>query len=143
MLLPKDYVRLWLSGDTPRDMSDSAGTSWLDVAKRDWSDELLAATHLHRDQMPALFEGTEPTGKLARCSPAAGACEAPPVIAGGGGDNAASACGVGAVAPGSAFVSIGTSGVALRRQRALPAERRRARCMPSAMRCRTPGTRWA
>ena len=46
-------------------MSDSAGTSWLDVAERDWSDELLAATNLHRDQMPSLFEGTEQTGKLA------------------------------------------------------------------------------
>src|SRR5690606_35382308 len=60
VLLPKDYVRLCLSGDYASDMSDSAGTSWLDVAKRDWSEELLTATHLHRNQMPSLAEGTEP-----------------------------------------------------------------------------------
>jgi xylulokinase len=111
ILLPKDYVRLWLSGDHASDMSDSAGTSWLDVARRDWSDDLLAATHLHRDQMPALAEGTEPTGKLrAVLASRFGMAEAP-ILAGGAGDNAASACGVGIVAPGSAFVSLGTSGV--------------------------------
>jgi ribulose kinase len=49
VLLPKDYVRLKLTGDHASDMSDSAGTSWLDTAKRDWSDELLAATNLTRD----------------------------------------------------------------------------------------------
>jgi xylulokinase len=111
VLLPKDYVRLWLSGDHASDMSDSAGTSWLDVAKRDWSDELLAATHLERDQMPALFEGTEPTGKLRKVLATRWGMTEVPVIAGGAGDNAASACGVGTVAPGSAFVSLGTSGV--------------------------------
>ena len=111
VLLPKDFVRLWLSGQHASDMSDSAGTSWLDVAKRDWSDELLAATSLHRDQMPSLFEGTEQTGKLRSVLAGRWGMQSPPVIAGGGGDNAASACGVGTVAPGSAFVSIGTSGV--------------------------------
>ena len=135
MLLPKDYVRLWLSGDHASDMSDSAGTSWLDVAKRDWSDDLLAATHLHRDQMPTLYEGTEPTGKLrARARQPLGHDGARRSIAGGAGDNAASACGVGTVAPGSAFVSLGTSGRALRLQRKVPAERgeRRARLLPRA-----------
>ncbi len=111
VLLPKDYVRLWLSGDYASDMSDSAGTSWLDVGKRDWSDDLLAATHLHRDQMPALYEGTAPTGKLRAVLATRWGMTNPPVIAGGAGDNAASACGVGTVAPGSAFVSLGTSGV--------------------------------
>ena len=111
VLLPKDYVRLWLSGDHASDMSDSAGTAWLDVQRRDWSDELLAATHLGRAHMPSLHEGTEPTGKLrAELANRWGMAEAP-VIAGGGGDNAASACGVGTVAPGAAFVSLGTSGV--------------------------------
>jgi xylulokinase len=111
VLLPKDYVRLWLSGEHASDMSDSAGTSWLDVAKRDWSDELLAATHLERDQMPSLFEGTEVTGKLRKVLATRWGMTEPPVIAGGAGDNAASACGVGTVAPGAAFVSLGTSGV--------------------------------
>ncbi len=110
VLLPKDFVRLWLTGEHASDMSDSAGTSWLDVAKRDWSDDLLAATHLQRDQMPALYEGTEPTGKLRAVLATRWGMEAP-VVAGGAGDNAASACGVGTVAPGAAFVSLGTSGV--------------------------------
>ncbi len=110
VLLPKDFVRLWLTGDHASEMSDSAGTSWLDVAKRDWSDDLLAATALHRDQMPKLYEGSEATGKLRPVLATRWGMEAP-VVAGGGGDNAASACGVGTVAPGAAFVSLGTSGV--------------------------------
>ena len=69
------------------------------------------ATHLDRDQMPELFEGTEPTGKLRGGARDALGHDGPPVVAGGGGDNAASACGVGTVAPGAAFVSLGTSGV--------------------------------
>jgi xylulokinase len=81
------------------------------VAKRDWSDDLLAATHLHRDQMPGLHEGTEPTGKLRSVLASRWHMDEAPVVAGGAGDNAASACGVGTVAPGSAFVSLGTSGV--------------------------------
>jgi len=62
VLLPKDYLRFKLSGDYASDMSDSAGTMWLDVDKRDWSDALLKATGLGREQMPKLFEGTEVTG---------------------------------------------------------------------------------
>ena len=77
-------VRLWLTGDYASDMSDSAGTSWLDVAKRDWSDELLAATHLDRDQMPALYRGHGGRpASFAPCSRAAGACASAPVVAGG------------------------------------------------------------
>jgi xylulokinase len=92
-------------------MSDSSGTAWLDVAERDWSDELLAATHLQRDQMPSLHEGIEPTGRLRSVLATRWGMAHAPVIAAGGGDNAASACGIGAIAPGSAFVSLGTSGV--------------------------------
>jgi xylulokinase len=110
VLLPKDFVRLWLTGGHASEMSDSAGTSWLDVAKREWSDDLLSATHLQRDQMPKLYEGTEATGKLRAVLATRWGMEAP-VVAGGAGDNAASACGVGTVAPGAAFVSLGTSGV--------------------------------
>ncbi len=111
VLLPKDYVRLKLTGDYISDMSDSAGTLWLDVAARAWSPALLAATGLDEAQMPALVEGSAPGGtlrpELARRWGMTGA----PVVAGGGGDNAASACGVGAIAPGSGFLSLGTSGV--------------------------------
>lgn len=111
VLLPKDYVRLWLSGDSASDMSDSSGTGWLDVAARDWSEELLAATHLDRDRMPRLYEGTESTGTMRPVLASRWGMSRAPVIAGGGGDNPASACGVGTVTPGSAFVSLGTSGV--------------------------------
>lgn len=111
VLLPKDYVRLRMSGDHASDLSDSAGTYWLDVAKRSWSDPLLAATDMRPDQMPTLHEGTEPTGRLRPAVAKAWGMPLRPVIAGGGGDNAASACGLGAVTPGAAFLSIGTSGV--------------------------------
>ncbi len=111
VLLPKDYVRLWLSGDHATDMSDASGTSWLDVANRKWSDELLAATGVSVNNMPKLFEGTEATGTLrAELARRWGMGEGV-VIAGGAGDNAASACGIGAVRPGGSFVSLGTSGV--------------------------------
>ncbi len=66
VLLPKDYLRFRLSGDYASDMSDSAGTMWLDVDKRDWNDALLEATGLSREQMPQLYEGTEVTGVLKR-----------------------------------------------------------------------------
>ncbi len=111
VLLPKDYVRLKLTGDHASDMSDSAGTLWMDVARRDWSDELLAITGLSRANMPRLFEGTQPTGTLRAELAKSWGMATPPVVAGGGGDNAASACGIGAVKPGAAFVSLGTSGV--------------------------------
>ena len=111
VLLPKDYVRLRLSGEHVGDMSDSAGTLWLDVAARDWSEPLLTATGLTRQHMPRLVEGSDASGRLRPELAARWGMTQAPVVAGGGGDNAASACGVGAVKPGSAFVSLGTSGV--------------------------------
>ena len=111
VLLPKDYVRLRMTGDHASDMSDSSGTFWLDIAKRAWSDELLAATDMSRDQMPKLFEGTEATGRLTPQVAKAWGMPKRPVVAGGGGDNPASACGIGAVKHGEAFISLGTSGV--------------------------------
>lgn len=111
VLLPKDYIRLRMTGDHASDMSDSSGTFWLDVAKRTWSDTLLAASGMRRDQMPALFEGTDATGRLTPAIAKAWGMAKQPVVAGGGGDNAAAACGIGAVHDNDAFVSIGTSGV--------------------------------
>jgi xylulokinase len=92
-------------------MSDSSGTYWLDVAKRDWSEKLLAATDMRIDQMPKLYEGTEATGRLTPAVARAWGMPKRPVVAGGGGDNAAAACGIGAVTDNAALVSIGTSGV--------------------------------
>jgi xylulokinase len=110
VLLPKDYVRLRMTGDLASDMSDSAGTLWLDVAARDWSDEMLAATGLDRSHMPKLYEGSDFTGELRAELAEAWGMARVPVVAGGG-DNAAGAVGVGVVRPGDAFLSLGTSGV--------------------------------
>ncbi len=111
VLLPKDYVRLHLTGEHASEMSDSAGTLWLDTAARDWSSALLEATGLSERQMPRLVEGSEASGTLrADLADRWGMAKAP-AVAGGGGDNAASACGIGAVEPGRAFLSLGTSGV--------------------------------
>ena len=110
VLLPKDYVRLRLTGEKVSEMSDAAGTGWLDVGRREWSDAMLAATDLSRGHMPLLVEGSSPSGTLT--ADAAAALGVPRVVvAGGGGDNAASAVGLGVVRPGQAFLSLGTSGV--------------------------------
>jgi xylulokinase len=110
VLLPKDYVRLRMTGETASDMSDSAGTLWLDVGARDWSDVMLEATGLTRVNMPQLFEGNQVTGQLRAELAEAWGMGRVPVVAGGG-DNAAGAVGVGVVRPGDAFLSLGTSGV--------------------------------
>jgi xylulokinase len=111
VLLPKDYLRLWLTGEAVAEMSDAAGTSWLDVGKRDWSDDLLAATGMSRAQMPRLVEGSEVSGQVRDTLADRWGLPKGVVVAGGGGDNAASAVGVGVVKAGDAFVSLGTSGV--------------------------------
>ncbi|PST18759.1 xylulokinase [Mesorhizobium plurifarium] len=111
VLLPKDYLRLWLTGEHMSEMSDSAGTSWLDTGKRKWSASLLAATHLEERQMPELVEGTDGAGTLRPELAARWGMGSGVVVAGGAGDNAASACGMGTVGEGQAFVSLGTSGV--------------------------------
>ena len=111
VLLPKDFVRLKLTGQAVSDMSDSAGTLWLDVAARDWSDTMLSATHLDRSQMPRLVEGSEASGTLLPTVASQLGLQADVVVAGGAGDNAASAAGLGVTAPGTAFLSLGTSGV--------------------------------
>ena len=111
VLLPKDWLRLQLSGEAVSDMSDASGTLWFDVGRRDWSDALLEATGLTRAHMPRLVEGSETATQL-RPELAARWGLPPQVrIAGGAGDNAASAVGMGLVEPGQGFVSLGTSGV--------------------------------
>jgi len=111
VLLPKDWLRLQLTGDKVSEMSDAAGTLWLDVARRDWSEPLLEATGLGRRHMPALVEGSQPSGQLRAEWARRWRLKPGVVVAGGGGDNAASAVGIGAVRPGEGFLSLGTSGV--------------------------------
>src|SRR5580698_9591158 len=110
VLLPKDYLRLRLTGERVSEMSDASGTGWLDVAQRDWSDVMLSATHLSRANMPRLVEGNAQSGRVTvQAAEELGINRVP--VAGGAGDNAASAIGMGIIAPGQAFLSLGTSGV--------------------------------
>ncbi|MFZ6646492.1 xylulokinase [Undibacterium sp. TJN25] len=110
VLLPKDWLRYELTGDYASDMSDAAGTMWLDVGQRTWNDELLHATGLSRAHMPALYEGPQITGMLKPELAQRWGLQQIPVVAGAG-DNAAGAIGVGIVRPRQAMLSLGTSGV--------------------------------
>ena len=110
VLLPKDYVRLKMTGDHATDLSDASGTLWLDVGRRAWSGDMLAACDLGLSHMPTVHEGSSLTGRLRPEVAEAWGMEAVPVAAGAG-DNAAGAIGVGVIQPGQAFLSLGTSGV--------------------------------
>jgi xylulokinase len=111
VLLPKDWLRLQLTGERASDMSDASGTLWLNTEARRWDDTMLAACDLSERQMPRLVEGSAPSGMLRPALAAMWGVSPSVVVAGGGGDNAASAVGVGAVANGAGFLSLGTSGV--------------------------------
>lgn len=110
VLLPKDYLRLKMTGEYASDMSDASGTMWLDVGKRAWNIALLKACGLEQQQMPLLFEGNQITGYLRAECAARWKMPAVPVVAGGG-DNAAGAIGIGLHQTGQAMLSLGTSGV--------------------------------
>ena len=110
VLLPKDYLRFRLSGDFASDMSDSAGTSWLDVENRSWNKYMLSATGLDESHMPKLFEGNDITGHLSAELANKWGMKQVPIVAGAG-DNAAGAIGLGIVNSGQAMLSLGTSGV--------------------------------
>nr|WP_041757355.1 xylulokinase [Bradyrhizobium sp. ORS 278] len=113
VLLPKAYVRLVLSGEAIEDVSDASGSLWLDVVRRDWSDEALAATGLARARMPRLVEGCAPAGRLRDDLAQRWGMTQRPVIAGGAGDNPAGAVGIGAIRPGATFITLGTSGAVI------------------------------
>lgn len=111
VLLPKDYVRLRLTGDYAVDKADGAGTLLFDLAARDWSAEVLSALGLDPAWLPTTWEGPDITGTLTDAAAAAtGLRRGTPVVAGGG-DQAANAVGLGVVDPGSMALSLGTSGV--------------------------------
>lgn len=111
VLLPKDYLRLWLTGEKVSEMSDAAGTSWLDTGARDWNAALLSRSGLTRSVMPRLVEGSDVSGQLRDELAVQWGLPKGVPVAGGGGDNAAAAIGMGVTARGEAFVSLGTSGV--------------------------------
>ena len=109
LLSPKDYLRLRLTGNKVTDMSDAAGTLWLDEAARAWFPPMVAACGLRLDQLPALAEGDAATGSvLANVADQLG-LPMNVVVAAGGGDNPVSAVGIGAVNGGDSFISLGTS----------------------------------
>jgi xylulokinase len=110
-LLPKDYVRLRLTGVRATDVSDASGTLLLDVAHRRWSRQMLEATHLDESCLPQLFESQQVAGRItAQAALETGLAEGTPVVAGAG-DQAAGAIGMGIVKAGCVSATIGTSGV--------------------------------
>ena len=110
VLLPKDFVSLFLTGERVTEMSDAAGTWWLDEARRAWSPELLAATGMRLAQMPRLIEGSAVAGRQRPARAARWGMRPDVVVAGGAGDAAAGGIGLGAIEEGAAFISLGTSG---------------------------------
>jgi xylulokinase len=112
ILLPKDYIRFRLSGDYKADMSDAGGTLWHNIAEREWDDALLAASGIDRSYVADLVEGSAISARLSDAlSSQWGLAKGSVVIAGGAGDNAAAAVGIGAVKAGEGLLSMGTSGV--------------------------------
>ena len=111
VLLPKDWLVWQLAGVMSSDCSDAAGTLWLDVAARHWSEAMLTASGMRADQMPELHEGPDAVGSLAPRWAGRWGLSAAVRIAAGAGDNAGGAVGVGVVRPGEALLSLGTSGV--------------------------------
>jgi xylulokinase len=111
VLLPKDYIRLRLTGEFATDASDASGTLLLDLRERKWSAEILEALEVPRDWLPTVYEGPEETGRLRADVSSELGLPAGTLIAAGGGDNAAAAVGCGIVEVGLASSSIGTSGV--------------------------------
>jgi xylulokinase len=111
VLLPKDYVRLRLTGEHALDKADGSGTLLFDLARRDWSPEVLAALTIDPAWLPPTFEGPVVTGTVTSAAAAATGLRAGTPVVAGGGDQAANAVGVGAVTAGVVALSLGTSGV--------------------------------
>ena len=111
VMLPKDYVRFRLTGEKATDVADASGTLMLNVARREWSSEVLQAAEIERSWVPALHESAEICAKVSEAGAAAtGLAMGTPVVAGAG-DQAAGAIGMGVVTPGAVSATIGTSGV--------------------------------
>ena len=111
VLLPKDYVRLMLTGEYATEVSDASGTALFNVKKREWADELLDAIDIPREWMPACYESPEISGRISSEAAAATGLTVGTPVVGGGGDQAAGAVGNGIVETGIVSSTIGTSGV--------------------------------
>lgn len=113
IMLPKDYLSFWLTGRFATDMSDAAGSSWLNVGERSWSNELIKTSGIERSNLPQLFEGCDIVGPLQSAVADQYGLSNDTQIVAGGADNACAACGIGAFDEGQGFASLGTSGVVL------------------------------
>jgi len=111
VMLPKDYVRLKLTGERATDLTDASGTLMLDVARRKWSAEVLQAVQLDESLLPSLYESPEVCGKISAAGAEATGLQAGTPVVAGAGDQAAGAVGMGIVMPGAVSATIGTSGV--------------------------------
>jgi len=111
VLLPKDFVRLRLTGEHALDRADGSGTILFDLAARDWSPEILDALAIEPRWLPPTFEGPMVTGTITEGAASATGLRAGIPVVAGGGDQAAAAVGVGSVVPGVSSLSLGTSGV--------------------------------
>ena len=131
MLLPKDYVRLRLTGEHATDVADASGTLLFDVATRGWSDEVMDALEIPRERVPAALESPEVSGQTADRVP----------VAAGAGDQAAGALGVGVDGPGPLSVVLGPPASSSRRSPASPPIRTAASTR-SATPCPAAGMRW-
>ena len=111
VLLPKDYLRYYLTGEFFSDMSDASGTLWMNIKNRVWSEKLLNASFLTEDEMPTLVEGNQEAGTLKDILKDKFKFTNNVIVVGGAGDNAASAAGLGIIEETQSFISLGTSGV--------------------------------
>ena len=111
VLLPKDFLRFYLTGEYFSEMSDASGTLWLDIKQRKWSDKLLTCSYLEEKNMPQLVEGNEEAGILKKTLRDKFQFDNNVIIVGGAGDNAAAAAGMGITEQNQSFISLGTSGV--------------------------------
>ena len=111
VLLPKDFLRFYLTGEYFSEMSDASGTLWLDIKQRKWSDKLLTCSYLEEKNMPQLVEGNEEAGILKKTLKDKFQFDNNVIIVGGAGDNAAAAAGMGITEQNQSFISLGTSGV--------------------------------
>ncbi len=111
VLLPKDYVRYCLTGVYATEVSDASGMNLLDMQTRDWSDEIMDKLNLDKSMFAKVYESCDVTGTITEEIAAQTGLVAGTIVVGGAGDNAAAAVGMGVVNEGSAFTTIGTSGV--------------------------------
>ncbi len=113
VMLPKDYVRFELTGESATDVADASGTLLLDVAHRRWSKEMLDRVEMKESLLPVLYESPEISGRISAAGAAATGLKIGTPVVAGAGDQAAGSIGMGVVSPGTVSATIGTSGVVL------------------------------